>query len=325
MITETSAKRAWVLADDRVGNVSQCLGVAEALGLPYEVKTIRYDRLGALPNALRGAGLLGVEPGSRAGLAPPWPDLVIAAGRRTAPVARWIKRQCGAFLVQIMDPGHPGRDDFDLIATPAHDRTKPGANILEIVGAPHRVTPQRLESEAAIWRPRFVSLPRPWVAVIVGGATRRKPFPVEMASALGTRVAELAAATGGSVLLTTSRRTGPEQEQALAAALPEPRWLHLFGQGGDNPYFGFLALADAIVVTGDSVSMCCEACAAPAPVFIWAPEGWVAAKHARLHASLFELGVAKPLTAVASFECWPRPRLDAAGDIAQAIRERMGL
>lgn len=325
MISETSLKRVWVLADDRVGNVSQCLGVAEALGLPYEVKTIRYDRLGALPNLIRGAGLLGVEPTSRAGLMPPWPDLVIAAGRRTAPIARWIKRHCGAFLAQIMDPGFPGRGDFDLIATPAHDRPRPGANILEIVGAPHRVTPERLASEAAVWKPRFEALPRPWVAVIVGGATRRRPFPVEMAAALGGRVAELAKASGGSVLLTTSRRTGPAQEQALAGALPEPRWLHLFGQGGDNPYFGFLALADAIVVTGDSVSMCCEACAAPAPVFIWAPDGWVAAKHARLHARLFKLGVAKPLTGVTSFEAWQRPRLDAAGDIARAIRERMGI
>lgn len=324
MTIATSSKRVWVLADDRVGNVSQCLGVAEALGLAYEVKKIRYDRLGALPNALRGAGLLGVDGDSRAGLVPPWPDLVIAAGRRTAPVARWIKRRSGAALAQIMDPGFPGRDDFDLIASPAHDRTRPGRNILEIVGAPHRVTQQRLEAEAAIWQPRLVHLPRPWVAVIVGGATRRRPFPVEMAMALGQRVAELAQASGGSVLLTTSRRTGAEQERALAAVLPEPRWLHLFGQGGDNPYFGFLALADAVVVTGDSVSMCCEACAAPAPVFIWAPGGWVAAKHARLHARLFELGVARPLTGVASFEAWPRPRLDAAGDIARAIRERMG-
>jgi len=325
MNAETVSKHAWVLADDRAGNVSQGLGVAEALGLPYEVKAIAYDRLGALPNALRGAGLRGVAPRSRAALVPPWPDLVIAAGRRTAPVARWIKRQCGAVLVQIMDPGFPGRGDFDLIAVPAHDRVRPGGNILEITGAPHRVTPQRLEAEAAIWRPRFASLPRPWVAVIVGGATRRRPFPVEMAQALGQRVAELMAATGGSVLLTTSRRTGAGQEQALAALLPQPRWLHLYGQGGDNPYFGFLALADAIVVTGDSVSMCCEACAAPAPVFIWAPEGWAAAKHARLQARLFEMGVARPLTSATALDGWPRPRLDAAGDIARAIRRRMGL
>ncbi len=315
----------WVLADDRTGNVSQCLGVAEALGWPFEVKTIRYGRLAALPNVVRGASLIGLDASSRATLAPPWPRVVIAAGRRTAPVARWIKRRSGgAFLVQIMDPGMPGRGDFDLIASPAHDRRSPGGNILEIVGAPHRVTPARLAAEAELWAPRFAHLPRPWVAVIVGGATRRRPFSVEMAAGLGAQVAHLAAGAGGSVLLTTSRRTGAEQEKALAAALPEPRWLHLFGQGGDNPYFGFLALADAIVVTGDSVSMCCEACAAPAPVFLWAPTGWVAAKHARLHARLFQLGLARPLEGAQSLAAWPRPRLDAAGDIARIIRERLG-
>lgn len=312
----------WVLADDRAGNVAQCLGVAEALGVPFAVKTIAYDRLARLPNLLRGAGLTGVNAASRAALAPPWPRLVIAAGRRTAPIARWIKGQCAARLVQIMDPGFPGRGEFDLIISPAHDRPKAAPKVLEVLGAPHRVTPARLAAEADKWRPAFAPLPRPWVAVIVGGATKNRPFPVEMAQALGERVATLAAGRGGSLLLTTSRRTGAEQEAALARLLPEPRWLHLYSQGGDNPYFGFLALADAIIVTGDSVSMCCEACAADAPVFIWAPEGWAAPKHARLHAQLAAAGLARLLDGAATLEGWERPRLNAAAQVASAIRER---
>jgi mitochondrial fission protein ELM1 len=313
----------WVLADDRAGNVAQCLGVAEALGLPFTVKTIAYDRFARLPNALRGAGLTGVAPESRAALCAPWPRLVIAAGRRTAPVARWIKRRSGARLVQIMDPGFPGRGDFDLIVSPAHDCPKPGGNVLEVLGAPHRVTPERLAAEAEKWRPAFAPLPRPWVAVIVGGATKNRPFPVEMARSLGESVARLAAGQGGSLLLTTSRRTGAEQEAALAAGLPEPRWLHLFAQGGDNPYFGFLALADAVIVTGDSVSMCCEACASAAPVFIWAPQGWAAPKHARLHAQLYRAGLARPLEGAGGLEGWERPRLNAAREVACVIRERL--
>lgn len=310
----------WVLADDRAGNVSQALGVAEALALPFAIKTIRYDRWAGLPNLLRGARLFGIETRCRAGLVPPWPRLVIAAGRRTAPVARWIKRQSGARLAQIMDPGGPGRDDFDLIAIPAHDRPHPAANVIEIIGAPHRVSPARLAGEATRWDAAFAALPHPRIAAIVGGATRKRPFPVEMAEELGRRVAELAAAAQGSVLLTTSRRTGPAQSQALAATLPGPRWLHLYGQPGDNPYFGFLAHADAIVVTGDSVSMCCEACAAAAPVFIWSPPGWAAPKHERLHTLLYQRGLARPLGSVADLSPWDRPRLDAAGDIAAALR-----
>lgn len=326
-MTEAVAVEVWVLADDRAGNVGQCVGVAEALGRPFAVKPIRYDRFGRLPNLVRGAGLLGVDAASRSGLMPPWPRVVIAAGRRTAPVARWIKRQCGAFLVQIMDPGAAGRGEFDLVAVPRHDRPRPAANQLIITGAPHRVTAARLAAEAELWRSRFAHLPRPWVAVMVGGATRQRPFPVELAAELGRRAAVLA--QGGSVLLTTSRRTGSAQEQALLAAIPEPRYAHLWSahlanSSGDNPYFGFLALADAIVVTGDSVSMCCEACAAPAPVYVFAPPGFAVPKHARLHAELYELAMARPLEAGTTLQPSRHPPLTPALDVAAAIRARLG-
>lgn len=311
----------WVLADDRAGNVGQCLGVAEALGLEFVVKQIRYDRLGVLPNALRGASLVGLTRETRAGLAGPWPRLVVAAGRRTAPVARWIKRRSGAALVQIMDPGPGGRGEFDLIVVPNHDGVGPrGANVRRITGAPHRATPERLAEAAALWHPRLAALPRPWLAVVVGGATRRRPFTPAMAAELGARVSGLAAQSGGSVLVTTSRRTGAEAEAALLAAIPEPRFVHAWGAGGDNPYLGFLALADAVVVTGDSVSMACEACAASAPVYVYAPEGWAAAKHARLHAELYRLGLARPLAGVARLEEWTHPPLNPARDIAAEIR-----
>jgi uncharacterized protein len=309
----------WVLADDRTGNVAQCVGVAEALGWPFVVKQIRYDRLGRLPNVLRGASLLGVDGASRAGLVAPWPRLVIATGRHTAPVSRWIKRCSGARLVQIMDPGPGGRSDFDLIAVPAHDGAVGGANVLTVTGAPHRVTAAKLAEAAALWQPRFVHLPRPWVALVVGGTTHQRRFTPAMAEDLGRRVAAL----GGSVLVTTSRRTGAEAEEALLAVLPEPRFVHRWGASGDNPYFGFLALADAIVVTGESMSMACEACAAPAPVYLYAPDALVVPKHARLHADLYARGMARPLDSGTTLEPWTHPPLNAAMDIAVAIRERL--
>ena len=97
----------WLLIDDRAGNRSQCLGVAEALGLKFEVRDLEYTAAAALPHVFLGASFFGLSAKSRAELAPPWPDLVIAAGRRTAPVARRIKRLNGGatYLVQIMDPG----------------------------------------------------------------------------------------------------------------------------------------------------------------------------------------------------------------------------
>jgi mitochondrial fission protein ELM1 len=315
----------WVLADDRAGNVAQCLGVAEALGLPFVVKTVRYNRLAQLPNPLRGATLLGVAADARAALRAPWPRVVIAAGRRTGPVARWIKRQSGALLVQIMDPGPGGRADFDLIAVAVHAGDGGGGpNVLQTVGAPHRVTATTLANGAERWRDSFAHLPRPWIGVVVGGTTRHRAFTPDMARELGERVAALAASAGGSVLVTTSRRTGAEAEAALLAAIPAPRYVHSWAGGGDNPYFGFLALADALVVTGDSVSMACEACAAPAPVYIFAPDEMVVPKYARLHAQLYDRGLARPLLAGTVLAPWSHPPLNAATEIAAAIREKLG-
>jgi mitochondrial fission protein ELM1 len=188
---------------------------------------------------------------------------------------------------------------------------------LRTIGAAHRLTQARLKSAADAWAARVSGLPRPFITLIVGGATHRKPFPTALAGELGRHVAAVAAQAGGSVLLASSRRTGRKAEQALLAAIPEPRQTFLWSQGGDNPYFGYLALADAVVVTGDSVSMCSEACATPGPVYIYAPEGMVAPKHARLHRQLYDLGLARPFDG--TLTDWGHAPLNAASEIAEAI------
>lgn len=318
----------WVLTDDRAGNVAQALGVAEALNRPFVTKEIRYTPLARLPNAVTGARLLGLTVESRMALLPPWPDVVISAGRRTAPVARWIKRigvtahGKNVILTHLMNPGRTGANEFDLIAVPRHDCELPDGdapNVKRTTGAAHRLTAARLASAADAWASRVSGIPRPFIALMVGGATHRKPFPTALVTALGRSVYAMAAKAGGSVLLATSRRTGAKAEQALLAAIPEPRRSFLWSAGGDNPYFGYLALADAIVVTGDSVSMCSEACATPAPVYIYASEGMVAPKHARLHRNLYDLAMARPFDG--TLADWRHPPLNPAGDVARAIDE----
>jgi mitochondrial fission protein ELM1 len=318
----------WLLTDDRPGNAAQVLGVAEALGLAYVRKEIRYTALGKLPNIVRASTLMGVTDDTAAQLGAPWPDLVISAGRRTAPVARWIRKVADkpVRLVHIMNPGVAGAADFDLIAVPNHDCEKPdgdASNVLRITGAPHRFSAARLAAEAEEWESKLAHLPRPFIALLVGGATRQRPFPAELAKDLGTQVNAMARATGGSVLLSTSRRTGAEAEIALLAALDTPRHAYLWGQERNNtapnPYGGYLALADMIVVTGDSVSMCSEACAGSSAAYIYAPQGMVAPKHARLHDELYRLGLAKPFTGV--YEPFAHPPLNAAEAVAARIEK----
>ena len=321
--TAETAPSIWVLADDRAGNVSQCLGIANALGLPFSVKQIRYTAAGRLPNAVMGASLAGLTTESRAVVTPPWPDLVIAAGRRTGPVARAIKQrnEGHTFLVQSMHPGMLGAAEFDLIAVPRHDRRKLADNLLEVIGAPHGVTPARLEEASKVWSVPFVELPSPRIAVIVGGSTRRHQFTEAMAAELGRMVSAAAAEISGSLLVTTSRRTGRAPTAALMATLTVPHRVHRWGDAGDNPYMGILALADIVVVTGDSVSMCSEACATPAPVYIFAPTDLVSDKHARLHQDLVTSGCARLLEG--RMERWNHPPLNAATAIAAALRNRL--
>jgi len=132
----------------------------------------------------------------------------------------------------------------------------------------------------------------------------------------------MASATGGSLLVTTSRRTG-EAEAALLAEINDPNFVFRWGDEGENPYFGFLALADTVIVTGDSVSMVSEACATPAPVYIYGPKALTPQKHTKLHRELFERGFARPLGD--AFEEWTHDPLNAAGEIAEEVRRRFGI
>lgn len=315
----------WLLIDDRAGNRSQVMGVAQVLGLPYIKQELEYTAAGALPNMVLGASFHGLTKNSRINLAPPWPDLVIAAGRRTAPVARYIKEKSGGetFLCQVMYPGETGIGEFDLVAVPRHDRIPAQPNFLSILGAPHPVTPQRLAEARLDWEERLSALPRPRITLIVGGSTKRRQFTEAMARELGERAAGMAKAAGGSLMVTSSRRTGEAGEALYAALEGVPAHVFKWGDAGDNPYFGYLAMADAVVVTGDSVSMCSEACATAAPVYIFAPKALTVHKHGALHQDLYAQGYAKPFEG--RLEDWTHPPLNAANAIAAEIRKRLNL
>jgi len=329
---EPFRQRVWVLADPRAGTAAQAIAVAEALGADFKAIPLDYSWMAALPNQLLGASFRGIAPEVRREIAPPWPHIVIAAGRRAAPVARAIKKRAAdensrPFLVQIMYPGSVGLADFDLVAVPEHDQVAPASNILPIIGAPHRMTPSRLEKARQEWQPRWLDIPAPRVALLVGGATRRRKFTGAMAAALGKETAQLVRQLGGSLMMTTSRRTGNDATLALSKALSaagvEPQRFHRWGDPGDNPYDGLLACADVIVVTGDSVSMCCEACAAGTPVYIFAPPGFASERHQRLHQELYRLGIAQPLGGEAAAA--NHPPFNPAADIAREIRRRIGV
>ncbi len=291
------AKKIWVLADDRAGNVNQLLGVAVALGEPYEQVDIRYTNKVKWPNLLRDKTLIGLTMESKKKLhtVTEWPDIVLSAGRRSFPVARWIqkKSQGKSKIVQLMNPGMKGFNQADLIILPAHDAYKGNKkNVMVVTGTPHRLTPERLRQERMDWEPFFAPYAHKRLSLIIGGATKNNPFTLEMAEQLLMAVKDLEPA---SVLVTTSRRTPLDVVTYLRANLPvDTTYFYTFGCQDKNPYFGLISCADMIVVTGDSMSMCSECCATDVPVFIFAPDAMMSGKHKRFHQSLYAAGYALP-------------------------------
>ena len=314
-------KIVWALLDDRQGNTNQTLGVADALGIPYQTKRIEFNAWTRLPNLFLYHSALAIR--NPDVLQPPWPDVVISTARRLGLVASYIKhRHPAAFLAQIQWPGRPA-DQFDLIAAPLHDDAPKNANVFETLGAPHRVAPETLSREAELWRAKLAHLPSPRIALLVGGSSRNRHFEAEHARALGEAASRLAQDLGGSLLVTTSRRTGEEATRVLREHLYGAHYFHGWNDADSaNPYFGFLGLADAVIATGESVSMCSEACATGKPVYIYASDDFMSPKHRVFVAALFAKGHARPLAQSGNRLFVPSRPLDEAATIAAEIRRR---
>lgn len=265
------APRVWLLMGHKVGDNNQILALAEALGWPYGIKRMVYKKSELLSNLLLGPTLAGINQDQSAPLSPPWPDLVITAGRRNEPVARWIRRQSQnqTRLVHIGRPWAP-LEQFDLIITTPQYRLPHAGNILHNTLPLHRVTEQRLAGAGQVWAEKLAYLPHPYIALLIGGNSG--PFTLNgiKAHTLARSADALAKQSAGALLVTSSARTPSRTLSILRKVIESPAYYHAWSDDGkDNPYFAFLALADAFIVTGDSVSMVCEACETGKPVYIF--------------------------------------------------------
>jgi hypothetical protein len=134
-----------------------------------------------------------------------------------------------------------------------------------------RVSSEALAAASTGWEEIFEFAREPRVALLVGGDTKKHRLTAEHALRMAKDVAELVFKAGGSIFVTTSRRTPPDAVAALAELLPQATHFHKWSpeEGAANPYLAYLALADALVVTDDSESMLAEACATQKPVLIY--------------------------------------------------------
>ena len=262
--------RVWLMMGRKAGDNAQITALAEALGWPYEIKHLVFRRTELITNILAGPTLTGVIRDQSSPLVPPWPDLMISAGRRNEPACRWVQVQApGARLVHVGRPWAP-LECFDLIVTTPQYRLPESPNVLQNTAPLHRVTEARLAEAARSWALRLAHLPQPYVAVVVGGDAGPYVLDAEAGALLGRAASAHARKTGASLLVSSSARTPEPALAALAAALEAPadvfRWRR---DAAENPYVGFLALAQSIIVTCESMSMLAEACATRKPVYMF--------------------------------------------------------
>ncbi|MDE2029407.1 MAG: mitochondrial fission ELM1 family protein [Alphaproteobacteria bacterium] len=313
----------WVVTDGKAGMENQCLGLAEALGFKPVVKRVRlrspWKQLSPfLRHGLRYAFSAQGDP-----VAPPWPDLLIATGRASVPASLYVRRMSrrhggkGTFTVQIQNPViDPSR--FDLVVIPRHD-TLTGANVMSTRGSLHRVTKDMLAREAEKFLPQVAALPAPRIAVLIGGSNAVYSLTPREMKVIAAQLADIAG-RDGSLMITPSRRTGAENLAILQDAL-RGKPAYIWDGQGANPYYGMLGLADAVLVTCDSVNMVSEACMTGKPVMVIQLPGG-SDKFRRFHQAMRDDGMTRPFTG--KIEAWGYVPLDDMRLVADRVREMMG-
>ena len=208
--------------------------------------------------------------------APPWPRLVVGCGRRSIGPALAVKRLSGGrtLAAYVQNPEF-GREKFDLVAAMPHDGVT-GPNVVTVgdrAASASRRSGWR--ARASEWREparrRRQAVPR--------RARRRRQRRLSpdrrRSSARLLRMLETAharaRASRGDHAIAAHRRDAPSARSANALAAEG--WAGSWDGDGANPYLGILALADRLIVTGESISMISEALATGRPVHVLPLEG----------------------------------------------------
>jgi len=267
-MTESASPIVWCLLAGRAGDDAQILALARALGWTIVCKRLHFNRKKSWPNLLLGASVASLDRSRSDPLTPPWPDVVIASARHSAPVSLWIKKRSGGCtrLVHLQYAEAP-LEKFDLVVTMPHFCLPKRANVLEVPAPLNRPDATRMAEATRRWQDRIEALSSPRTAVLVGGSNSVFGLDESVAQRLGRAASDHARAVGGSLLVTTSPRTPAAAVSALEGAIDAPALFYRWRRDDpENPYPAYLALADDFIVTADSSSLIAEACALGKPV-----------------------------------------------------------
>jgi len=294
---------AWAVTTGEAGMRTQARGLASAVADHVIEKTAPK---GLIERLLR----------LDAAFAPPWPDVIISCGRRSAQFVVALRRRMPGrpLMVHIQDP-RACAEAFDLIVAMEHDRIATGKRVLKVATALHDLTAANLAAAAQVWRARLAPLGRPLTGVLIGGSTARQAFTLEHGRGLLDCLRQVRS-DGTALAIVPSRRTPRVVDEMLRHAFAQDAGVFHWDMAGDNPYRGVLALADRLVVTSDSVSMISEALATSATVEIF---DFGTAHYGRFLSRMIERGWARRVNG-AQWTPATRTPINATYEAAAAVR-----
>ena len=201
---------------------------------------------------------------------------------------------------------------------PEHDRPR-APNIILSNGSLTRITQAILDREAQLIKQEVTSLIGKKIAVNIGGDTKDNKVDDETIQKLILSLNQFSADYECSLMITTTNRTSEPLKKALTSLTENPNII-LWTGGSRNPYAGFLGVADAIIVTSDSINMISEACSTGKPVNIF-PLGKNSKKREKFIGSLEKMGLVKYFNG--EYRSWGYEPLNETARIANLINIKL--
>lgn len=201
-------------------------------------------------------------------------DIVVCCGAATRGVALLLARENLSKTISIMKPAPFPARQFTLSVIPYHDSPRFGRNVFVTEGALNLITPEYLNEQAGQLRAAAgVKTDRPVIGLLIGGDSKEYRMAPEAIGALIEQVKKFADDHDARILLTTSRRTPPEIDRLLHAALDgySRCGLKVFPNENNisSAVGGILGMSSMTVVTGESISMVSEAASSGNPVVVF--------------------------------------------------------
>jgi len=311
--------RVWVLTDGKAGDDVQCLAVARALAPAFEKRVVnpRAPFTWIMPWG-------GIDPrdhheNDHSPIKPPFPDVVIASGRRAIAYALRVKAQSeGKALAVILKDPRIDQKKADFIWAPEHDNVR-GPNVMTTLTSPHGLS-DKLETARRQPVAAIAALGKPMLGVLLGGPGGGAQYDAKTTTDLAAKITQAGKAYA-SIAVAPSRRTPANMVRAISCEIVHSSVFVWRGEG-TNPYTDILANADALIVTADSHNMMSEALATSVGVYAFRPPG-LAQKLSWFSDQMETSGAIKRFTGNAA--PFARDPIDATAKIVAAIREKLAL